>query len=60
MSITKIKENGSVKSKIVKITSKNRVTIPHDFFKALNLKGEVEFILGEGEIIIRPVRNRDK
>ena len=57
MSAMALKEKDIMKSKRVKIKSKNQVTIPHQFCKSLNLEDEVDFIMGDGELILRPVKH---
>lgn len=56
MSITTIERSVNMDSQKGKVTSKKQVTIPNKFYKALNLGTEVEFIMGNGELIIRPIR----
>ncbi len=47
---------GPMDLKRVSVSPKRQITIPRQFFEKLNLGREVECILNEGEIIIRPVR----
>lgn len=40
--------------KIISVSSRRQITIPQEFSKKLGIKDEVECILKNGEIIIRP------
>jgi AbrB family looped-hinge helix DNA binding protein len=59
MGMTIQKSRVNMESKKGRVTSKQQVTIPKQFYKALNLdvSSEIEFILGDDELIIRPIRN---
>jgi len=45
--------------KMVSISSKRQITIPQVFFNALSFKTEAECILKNGELIIRPVHEKE-
>lgn len=42
-----------------RITSKHQVTIPQAFFECFDGAEEVEFVMIDGHVCIRPVRNRE-
>ncbi|MCH5585990.1 AbrB/MazE/SpoVT family DNA-binding domain-containing protein [Shimazuella sp. AN120528] len=41
--------------KRIKVSSKRQITIPQSFFNKLQIKTEVDCILKDGELVIRPV-----
>ncbi|MEX1029131.1 MAG: AbrB/MazE/SpoVT family DNA-binding domain-containing protein [Paenibacillaceae bacterium] len=51
---------GLMESKRAKVSSRRQVTIPQKFFEKLSIKEEVEFILRNGELLVRPVREHDE
>lgn len=56
MAVVLDKEYISMESKRISVSKKRQITIPKRFFEKLNLGDEVECILKNGEIVIRPVR----
>lgn len=52
------KRHGIMESKIIKVSNKRQITIPQKFFEKLNIDNEVECIITNSELIIRPV-NRE-
>ncbi len=48
-------ERKAMKSKRISVSSKRQITIPLEFYKALNIQNEVECVMKNGSIIIRPI-----
>lgn len=46
-------------TKRIKVSDKRQITIPIQFFKDLNIGGEVECTIDQGALIIRPVPTED-
>ena len=46
----------AMESKIISVSNKRQITIPQKFFEKLNIGQEVECIVNNSEIIIRPIR----
>jgi len=49
----------AVERKIINVTGKRQVTIPLKFYERLSFRKEVECLLTEDSIIIRPLSNSD-
>jgi AbrB family looped-hinge helix DNA binding protein len=54
-SIAYLEEALPMERKRIKVSSKRQITIPQSFFKKLQIKTEVDCILKDGELIIRPI-----
>jgi bifunctional DNA-binding transcriptional regulator/antitoxin component of YhaV-PrlF toxin-antitoxin module len=52
-------ENAMIERKIIKITSKRQVTIPLKFYERLRFGKEVECVLTDDAIVLRPLSNQD-
>lgn len=52
-------ENATMERKIIHVTGKRQVTIPLKFYERLSFGKEVECLLTEDSIIIRPLSNSD-
>jgi len=50
------KRGHPIESKRISVSSKRQITIPQRFYENLNIGEEVECIMTNSEIIIRPVR----
>lgn len=50
--------NDIMESKIIKVSNKRQITIPQQFYDKLNIEREVECIITNSELIIRPI-NRE-
>lgn len=48
------KRQGIMESKIIKVSNKRQITIPQKSYEKLNIEHEVECIITNSEIIIRP------
>ena len=48
-------ERDILNRKIIRVSKKRQITIPLQFYKHLNLGGEVECSLEDGAIVIRPL-----
>ncbi len=48
-------ENNQRKRKIISVSKKRQITIPQKFFEVLDLGNEVECVLQEDSILIRPI-----
>ena len=57
MSVTLKKEELSCmeESRVIRVSPKKQITIPQKFYEKLNLGDEVECILRENELVIRPL-----
>jgi bifunctional DNA-binding transcriptional regulator/antitoxin component of YhaV-PrlF toxin-antitoxin module len=53
-------ESMHMDSKRIRVSQKRQVTIPQKYFERLNIGHEVECILRNGEIVIRPVRDNSE
>jgi len=51
--------NAAVERKIINITGKRQITIPLKFYKHLNFGKEIECLLTENTIVLRPFSNSD-
>lgn len=45
-----------MESRIIKVSNKRQITIPQKFYEKLNIDHEVECIITNSEIIIRPIK----
>ena len=52
-------ESGQMERKILSISPKRQITIPHKFYKQLGLETEVECFVQNGALVIRPIRNKE-
>jgi bifunctional DNA-binding transcriptional regulator/antitoxin component of YhaV-PrlF toxin-antitoxin module len=52
---TYVEEDFPMERKRIKVSSKRQITIPQTFFDELQIRAEVDCILKDGELIIRPV-----
>jgi len=50
-------ERSMMKPKRISVSSKRQITIPLEYCKALKIENEVECVIKDGSIIIRPVIN---
>ena len=50
-------EKKAMKPKRISVSSKRQITIPMEYCKALKIENEVECIMKNGSIIIRPIIN---
>lgn len=48
--------SNSIERKIISVSSKRQITIPQKYFKELGFSNEVECILQNNAIVIRPIR----
>jgi AbrB family looped-hinge helix DNA binding protein len=49
-----------LETKRARVSSRRQVTIPQKFYEKLSIKDEVEFILRDGELLVRPVREQNE
>ncbi|MDD4665528.1 MAG: AbrB/MazE/SpoVT family DNA-binding domain-containing protein [Clostridia bacterium] len=49
------KRSDIMESRIIKVSNKRQITIPQKFYEKLNIEQEVECIITNSEIIIRPI-----
>ena len=49
----------SMERKIINVTGKRQITIPLRFYEKLNLGKEVECLLADDSVVIRPLSNAD-
>ena len=49
-------EKRTMKTKRISVSSKRQITIPLEYCKALKIEDEVECIMKDGSIIIRPIK----
>ena len=49
-------KNNQKERKIISVSKKRQITIPQKYFNILGLSNEVECILQENSIVIRPIR----
>ncbi len=52
-------ERDYMDSRMIRVSRKRQITIPLKFYEALNFGDQVECSLGDGAIIIRPLRRTD-
>ncbi|MCL2383501.1 MAG: AbrB/MazE/SpoVT family DNA-binding domain-containing protein [Oscillospiraceae bacterium] len=52
-------EKYKMKPKIISVSKKRQITLPIEYFKALNISNEVECIIQENCIIIKPVNDNE-
>ena len=52
-------EDSAVERKIINVTGKRQVTIPLRFYEKLRFGKEVECVLTDGAIVLRPLSNAD-
>ena len=53
-------EKRTMKTKRISVSSKRQITIPLEYCKALKIEDEVECIMKDGSIIIRPIISNSK
>ena len=52
-------ENSMIERKIINVTGKRQVTIPLKFYERLRFGKEVECVLTDDAIVLRPLSNQD-
>ena len=53
-------EKRTMKTKRISVSSKRQITIPLEYCKSLKIEDEVECIMKDGSIIIRPIISNSK